>query len=112
MCARYKTDTATNVYNNVNNKSISIANSNTDELLRVRDEQITSQTDFQTAMNGVMLYYELATPVEVELATPVYAKYLVDKDGTEEVSPANGTTPYTTIANLSILYAMDARGVR
>ena len=55
-------------------------------------------------------FYQLAEPVEVELATPVYAKYLVDKDGTEEITPANGTTPYTTMANLSILYAMDARG--
>ena len=65
---------------------------------------------FKAAMQGVPLIYELATPVEVELATPVYAKYLVDKDGTEEITPANGTTPYTTPANLSILYAMDARG--
>lgn len=54
--------------------------------------------------------YPLAEPVEVELATPVYAKYLVDKDGTEEITPANGTNPYTAPANLSILYAMDARG--
>ena len=62
------------------------------------------------ALNGIHLIYELAEPIEVELATPIYAKYLVDKDGTEEITPANGTTPYTTMANLSILYAMDARG--
>ena len=55
-------------------------------------------------------FYPLETPVEVELATPAYAKYLVDKDGTEEITPTNGTNPYTTMANLSILYAMDARG--
>lgn len=55
-------------------------------------------------------FYPLETPVEVELATPIYAKYLVDKDGTEEITPANGATPYTAPANLSILYAMDARG--
>lgn len=55
-------------------------------------------------------FYALAEPVEVELTTPVYAKYLVDKDGTEEITPVNGTKPYTTMANLSILYAMDARG--
>lgn len=55
-------------------------------------------------------FYPLETPVEVELATPIYAKYLVDKDGTEEITPANGTTPYTAPANLSILYAMDATG--
>ena len=78
--------------------------------LRIYDPSYTDVDTFTTAMKGVMLVYRLATPVEVELATPVYAKYLVDKDGTEEISPANGTTPYTTMANLSILYAMDARG--
>lgn len=71
---------------------------------------IETINDVLSAMSGVMLVYELETPVEVELATPVYAKYLVDKDGTEEITPANGSTPYTTMANLSILYAMDARG--
>lgn len=67
-------------------------------------------TTFKSAMQGVSLIYELAEPIEVELATPIYAKYLVDKDGTEEITPANGVKPYTTMANLSILYAMDAKG--
>ena len=68
------------------------------------DSSYTDATTFKTAMNGVMLVYELAKPVEVELATPVYAKYLVDKDGTEEITPANGATPYTTMANLHLVY--------
>ena len=72
-----------------------------------RDDIVNGQI---AKLNGVKLCYELAEPVEVELATPIYAKYLVDKDGTEEITPANGTKPYTTMANLSILYAMDARG--
>lgn len=74
------------------------------------DNSYNDKDVFKTAMSGVMLIYELAEPVEVELATPVYAKYLVDKDGTEEITPANGQEPYTTPANISILYAMDARG--
>lgn len=78
--------------------------------LRIYDSSYTDAATFKSAMSGVMLTYVLENPVEVELATPVYAKYLVDKDGTEEITPANGTTPYTTMANLSILYAMDARG--
>ena len=76
----------------------------------VNGTEYTDVASFQAAMQGVMLYYELKTPVEVELATPIYAKYLVHKDGTEEITPANGAAPYTTMANLSILYAMDARG--
>jgi hypothetical protein len=78
--------------------------------IAVRDDDSADAATFKAAMQGVPLIYELKTPVEVELATPVYAKYLVDKDGTEEITPANGSTPYTTMANLSILYAMDARG--
>jgi hypothetical protein len=70
----------------------------------------TTAEQFKAAMQGVKLIFELKNHVEVELATPVYAKYLVDKDGTEEITPANGASPYTTPANLSILYAMDARG--
>ena len=92
---------------NMPNKSIG---GNNNSYIYVRDDDYTNTNTFKAAMNGVLLYYELETPVEVELATPVYAKYLVDKDGTEEVSPANGAAPYTTPANLSILYAMDARG--
>lgn len=78
--------------------------------LFLKNSSYTTISDFKAATQGVPLIYELAEPVEVELATPVYAKYLVDKDGTEEITPANGTKPYTTPANLSILYAMDARG--
>lgn len=78
--------------------------------LIIANKSYTDAAAFKAAMQGVPLYYELAEPIEVELATPVYAKYLVDKDGTEEITPANGATPYTTPANLSILYAMDARG--
>lgn len=83
---------------------------NTPTTLSVCNNDYSNVADFKAAMQGVYLIYTLAEPVEVELATPIYAKYLVDKDGTEEITPANGTTPYTTPANLSILYAMDARG--
>lgn len=91
-------------------KAISTQPSYNPHGIMIRDTSYTDATTFKNAMQGVLLIYELGTPVEVELATPVYAKYLVDKDGTEEITPANGAAPYTTMANLSILYAMDARG--
>lgn len=86
------------------------APSPTIKFLYIKDSSCSTIQQLMQAINGVMLIYELAEPVEVELATPVYAKYLVEKDGTEEITPANGTKPYTAPANLSILYAMDARG--
>ena len=78
--------------------------------VNIKDSAYTDAASFKSVLQGVVLYYELVEPVEVELATPIYAKYLVDKDGTEEITPVNGQEPYTTPANLSILYAMDARG--
>ena len=76
----------------------------------IKDTSYSSWDSFKTANSNVVIIYQLKTPIEIELATPIYAKYLVDKDGTEEITPANSTKPYTTMANLSILYAMDARG--
>jgi len=53
-----------------------------------------------------MLYYALKEPIEVELATPIYAKYLANGLGTEEISPANTSTPTTTPANMTIDYRL------
>lgn len=73
--------------------------------LAINDSSFTDKSSFINSLNGVMLIYELAEPVEIELATPIYAKYLVDKDGTEEITPANGSTPYTTMTNLHLVYS-------
>ena len=108
ICSIYEVSTSNNIYIHAKDKTIAVHA--VGSYIWVYDTDYSDAATFKAAMNGVMLYYELETPVEVELATPVYAKYLVDKDGTEEVSPANGAEPYTTPANLSILYAMDARG--
>lgn len=54
--------------------------------LIVRDTAYTSATAFKTAMSGVMLYYELATPITYELVTPIKAIYKVDKRGTEQAT--------------------------
>ncbi len=112
ICSKYTWAdySSSQVFKYAPDKSISVCGFNTTTGVCVKDIIYTDADTFKAAMQGVMLIYELETPVEVELATPVYAKYLVDKDGTEEVSPANGAAPYTTPANLSILYAMDARG--
>ena len=74
----------------------------------VRDSAYTDAATFKAAMSGVYLYYELATPVTKELATPVPASYYVNDFGTEEWQPANTADPYTAPCNLEIAYAMDA----
>ena len=53
-----------------------------------------SAADFKTAMSGVYLYYELATPVEYELVEPMPNCILVDDLGTERaVYPEHQSAP-------------------
>ena len=57
-------------------------------ILLVRDDSYTSASDFKTAMNGVYLIYELATPTE-ETAEPYASPQNVDDFGTEEYISGN-----------------------
>ena len=54
----------------------SIGNCYNNEQIFVRDDSYTDATTFKTAMNGVQLVYELATPITVQL-TPTPVKSLV-----------------------------------
>lgn len=54
----------------------------------VKDSSYTDATAFKTAMNGVMLIYELATPTE-ETAEPFEEVQIVDDFGTEEYISGN-----------------------
>ena len=52
-----------------------------------------SAASFKSAMQGVMLYYELAEPIEVDLEEPLNLDYEVSDFGTEEVISSEPTTP-------------------
>ncbi|MBQ0113737.1 MAG: hypothetical protein KBT03_11465 [Bacteroidales bacterium] len=53
--------------------------------IAIRDDSYTNITDFKTAMNGVMLYYELATPIETTIDTPdTFKEYNMEGNGTLE----------------------------
>lgn len=79
-----------------------------DSRVLVKDTAYSDAAAFKTAMDGVYLYVELATPVEKELATPVPATYYVNDFGTEAWTPANADEPYTTPCKVEIAYAMNA----
>lgn len=74
----------------------------------IYDSAYSDADVFKTAMSGVYLYYELATPVETELAEPVAASYYANDFGTEEWQPANDDEPYTAPCEMQIAYAMNA----
>lgn len=86
--------------------------------LLITDSAYTDAATFKTAMSGVSLIYELATPLhytdciylDYGVDTPLseIASYLVDDFGTEEWLPANTDEPYTAPCNLDIQYPMNA----
>ena len=66
---------------------------------------------FKAAMSGVLLYYELATPEEYILDTPIPEAFQSYKGGTLEQIPQNAATPVTAPCAFSVTYAIDAAGI-
>lgn len=94
ICSKYPISASTNVYDG------SLAISNQGTTLYVRDTSYTDATAFKSAMSGVMLVYELATPT-TESAEPYESIQKVSKYGTEEyvstgIVPVGHVTKYPT----------------
>lgn len=64
--------------------------------------------EFKSAMSGVYLYYELATPTET--AIDIDLDFIAYEDGTEQLLPVNGSVPSTSpiIADMTYLSIDDA----
>ena len=71
-------------------------------MLRIKNTAYTDAAAFKTAMSGVMLYYELATPVEKTLAQPVNVLFVQAAGENVSLDPANGDTPYTAAARMDL----------
>lgn len=65
----------------------------------------------KAALNGVMFYYELATPVTYVLDTPIPETFQSYKGGTLQQLPENTATPVTAPCAFSVTYAIDAAGI-
>lgn len=76
--------------------------------LFIRDTAYSDAATFKTAMNGVYLVFELATPVEYTLDNEVNLNYRVDDFGTETLLPQNNATPTTAPIVYDVRYAMNA----
>ena len=66
-------------------KTITASNTQTSLLLRVKDTNYTNAATFKAAMNGVMLYYELATLTETAIDPPLNMTYPVEAGGIESI---------------------------
>lgn len=100
LCAIYGNSKAVNIHEQ-SDKAIRITHT---YKIVVKDSSYTSTADFKAAMSGVLLYYELATPIEVDLPEPLNMTYVAWDFGTEELVAEGATTPL----NADIVYQFNA----
>jgi hypothetical protein len=87
ICPLYTTVNSSSITTNSADKVIGISNATYSSTFRIRDTSYPDANTFKTAMNGVYLYYELATPIETDISA-----YLSD-DNLIEVE-AGGTLTF------------------
>ena len=75
--------------------------------IRLKSERASTVAEFQSAMNGVMLYYELAEPIVTEIEEDINLDYEVWNGGTEEAIADTPSTPLKA----DIVYGFNAYGV-
>lgn len=73
------------------------------KIVCITDSSYTDSTTFKEAMSGVMLYYELETPIEIyfsevpqSFGTTLNLTYAMDDFGTEEIFVSNSTDEVPT----------------
>ena len=67
ICSRYKTVGMVNTVDDINDKSVTYIK-NEDKHIQIKDTSYTDAAAFKTAMSGVILNYELATPTRTTIA--------------------------------------------
>lgn len=100
VCPKYSTDNIS-----IAEKDKTITSSEDYEAIYAKDSSYTSAAPFKAAMSGVMLYYELAEPIEVDIEE-WDRRYEVSDFGTEEVISDTPTTPLKA----DIIYEYNAKG--
>ena len=78
--------------------------------LIIYDTNFTNETTIRSTVNGIMCYYELATPIEIPLTHNM--GYAVQPGGTEQLLPENHprTTPVTSQIIIDVTYPLDSVG--
>lgn len=105
-CSKYETKATTYDNQIILRGDKTIAGYSGTNGITIVDSAYTDATTFKTAMSGVYLNYELATPVVYDLDEPLDLKTVVDINGTEQVYPENTSTPYTTPINCDMQYGI------
>lgn len=75
LCSKYPTKTQNELWGKTNVTGIT-TNANVDGCVHVNDTSYTDATAFKQAMQDVMLYYELATPIVTDISTLIPDDFL------------------------------------
>lgn len=82
----------------------------TDGYVYVVNNDCADAVALKSAMDGVMLYYELATPTEATIDPPLNLAYPVEQGGTESIVVPTGEM--SAAPTMAVVYAYNADGVR
>lgn len=93
ICSKYSTKTQDNLWGKTNVTGIT-ADANVDGYVYVNDTSYTDATAFKQAMQGVMLYYELESPIVTDISTLIDDDFLrnveVEAGGSVTFKNSNG----------------------
>lgn len=91
ICAKYSTAASAN-------RADGTVSSAAPGYIDIIDNAYTDAATFKTAMSGVYLFYELATPTETTISPALNLSYRVENGGTETWEPPSGemTAPVDT----------------
>lgn len=107
LCGKYATWSGEKTFASLPDKSLMLYNGAGYPLLGIRDSAYTDISSFKAAMQGVILYYELANPIVTEIEEAFNLDYEVWNGGTEQ---AIADTP-TSAFKADIIYGFNAYGV-
>ena len=97
----YPSSSRTTLSNSAPDKTFMITSNGEQKDIAIKDSAYTDVTTFKAAMNGVMLYYELAEPIETTITPPLDLTYKVADFGTEESITEGKSTPFIGIIKYS-----------
>lgn len=93
LCSKYPTKTQNEIWGKTNVTGIT-TNANVDGCIHVNDTSYTDVTTFKQAMSGVMLYYELKSPIVTDISTLIDDDFLrnltVEAGGSITFKNSNG----------------------
>lgn len=102
LCSKYSTKTQNEVWGKTNVTGIT-ADANTDGYIYVNDTSYTDATAFKQAMQGVILYYELANPIVTDISSLIPDDFLrnieVEAGGSITFKNSNGDSYRIPVPN-------------